>query len=735
MAMENQTERPRLPLRLPKGYAVPTMTRRNWAWASELTQEAQLAWLIEHAGSMYTLYAHDGKLKDGLTSFRRLKGRDWAASLPPWGEAVDYKHKLEARWATGIFVGVRLNSAEKVIATPEGIVVVQSIKRKPKELWWDAELFGKVEAAETQAGEKGEILRRVCLRQTDFDAHGYTATCRACDLIREGMSGEGVSRQESTSRSLVRSSITIWKFHKVSRLLALGAQISLGCHRSFTGRTYILGARKREREATDEDMVVSLFLDSRIGCLNSLAAKGEKYPTCEEEHETRVYEKAMSYWDDVSGKPLRADLVEAALAEEIKVINQMGVWEVIPRPRDEKVLKTRWVDVNKRDEDTPKYRSRLVAKELRKRFGSVNLDAPSWEDFYASMPPINALRTLFAMATTQRIPDLDGKMQRMHLDTCLLFLDVKKPHFWAEARRRLLVELPPEAGVDTSKLIELLHKSLYGTRDAPANWEHTIKKGRSTFTALAGKRELEWFTNAFSKEWTVEVRGYLGPPGMEGTQQAIDILNRLVSWTSRGIEVEADPRHAALIQREVNCTESAKVSTPLVKERIEETEAAELLDDEMASRYRSVSMRLAYLAQDRPDLMVLAKELAKGSHSAVLRKTEYYGLLTAACNALGEQATLKDWGVHLPVQCWMDANTGLAIASRHGLGKVKHIDTVFLWVQQVVGTGRIALGEKPTADMLADMMTEPLERARTRMLLERMNYHYMSGRHHLGLNV
>eukprot|EP00435_Cladocopium_sp_Y103_P011381 s4126_g3.t1 len=71
------------------------------------------------------------------------------------------------------------------------------------------------------------------------------------------------------------------------------------------------------------------------------------------------------------------------------------------------------------------------------------------------------------------------------------------------------------------------------------------------FTALAGKRELEWFANALSKEWTVEVRGYLGPPVMEGTQQSIDILNRLVSWTSRGIEVEADPRHAALIQREV----------------------------------------------------------------------------------------------------------------------------------------------------------------------------------------
>ena len=33
-----------------------------------------LAWLIEHAGNMYTLYAHDESMKDGLTPYRRLKG-------------------------------------------------------------------------------------------------------------------------------------------------------------------------------------------------------------------------------------------------------------------------------------------------------------------------------------------------------------------------------------------------------------------------------------------------------------------------------------------------------------------------------------------------------------------------------------------------------------------------------------------------------------------------------------
>ena len=420
----------------------------------------------------------------------------------------------------------------------------------------------------------------------------------------------------------------------------------------------------------------------------------------------------------------------------------------------------------------------------------------------------------------------------------MVFLDIKKAHFWADVRRRLLIELPPEAGVDTSKYVGLLRKSLYGTRDAPANWEATILRvmtqlgfvrGRSNsclyyhplreirvevhgddFTGLGAKAELEWFAEELGKHWTVEVRGYLGPPGMVGTQQSIDILNRLVSWTSRGIELEADPRHVDIILKEVGC-EGAKVTTALVKERIEQVEEAEPLSSEDASWYRSVSMRLAYLSQDRPDLQVLAKELAKGlkspttahmmmlkrgarylrasprlvhlfpyqscihritawvdaDHAGCLRsrksttgyclrlgsstiktgcksqavialssgEAEYYGLVSAACNALGEQSTLKDWGIFLPIQSWMDASTGLSIGSRHGLGRVKHIDTVFLWVQDAVSTGKISLGKKHTDEMLADLLTKPLDRSRIQYLLSGMNYHYTEGRHHLALNV
>ena len=301
-----------------------------------------------------------------------------------------------------------------------------------------------------------------------------------------------------------------------------------------------------------------------------------------------------------------------------------------------------------------------------------------------------------------------------------------------------------------------------------------------------------------------------GPPGMKDVDHSIVILNRLVTWTDKGIELEADPRHVALLIQEVGC-EGSKVSTPLVKERIEEALNSEELSEEQATMYRSASMRLAYLSQDRPDLLVLGKELAKGlkkptqahfqmlkrgvrylrshprlvhlfanqdkftqlevwvdaDHAGCIRsrksttgtvlrlgkntirttcksqavialssgEAEYYGLVSGLCQGLGEQSTLHDWGITIPMIGFMDATTGLAIGSRHGLGKVKHIDTVFLWAQEVITSGRAKLYKKPTIDMLADLFTKPLEAQRMLMLLSRMGYSFVEGRHHLALDI
>ena len=98
-------------LQIESGYTVPD--------ASPL-----LAWLIEYAGTLLTLY-HRGP--DGFTPYQRLKGRPWKLALPRFGECVEaYRRKTsrwEARWVPGVFVGVELLSSERIIASDEGCFV------------------------------------------------------------------------------------------------------------------------------------------------------------------------------------------------------------------------------------------------------------------------------------------------------------------------------------------------------------------------------------------------------------------------------------------------------------------------------------------------------------------------------------------------------------------------------------------------------------------------------------
>ena len=92
-------------------------------------------------------------------------------------------------------------------------------------------------------------------------------------------------------------------------------------------------------------------------------------------------------------------------------------------------------------------------------------------------------------------------------------------------------------------------------------------------------------------------------------------------------------------------------------------------------------------------------------------EAEYYGLVRATSQMLGLQSILPDWGWKSNAHVWMDATTGIATESRRGLGRVKHIDTVFLWVQTMVTEGEISLGKTPTKEMLADFVTKHADAA------------------------
>ena len=87
----------------------------------------------------------------------------------------------------------------------------------------------------------------------------------------------------------------------------------------------------------------------------------------------------------------------------------------------------------------------------------------------------------------------------------------------------------------------------------------------------------------------------------------------------------------------------------------------------------------------------------------------------------------KDFGIAMMVHVWMDATADQAIGSRRGLGKVKHIDTVFLWCQDLINRKAITVGKKHTSENLADILTKPVNSFTLNKFIREMGFRYAHG--------
>ena len=116
-------------------------------------------------------------------------------------------------------------------------------------------------------------------------------------------------------------------------------------------------------------------------------------------------------------------------------------------------------------------------------------------------------------------------------------------------------------------------------------------------------------------------------------------------------------------------------------------------------------------------------------------EAEYYGFVSAASASLGLQSALKDWGWHFNIQILMDASAGIAIGSRRGLGKTKHIDTVFLWAQELVTNKKVRLTKRKTGEMLADFLTKNVEANNMHRCMAGLNLHFRRGQSRLALKA
>lgn len=598
-----------------------------------------------------------------------------------------------------------------------------------------------------------------------------------------------------------------------------------------------------------------------------MEASGSKQGECPSEALHEAGCEGLEAYDDVTGQQLDPKLMMAARRDEIQYFRDMGVYEKVNvqecwNETGKAPIAVRWVDINKGDTANPNYRSRLVAKEF---------NTGPCPELYAATPPSECLRILLSKAASGRGGGIG-----------LMYADVSRAYFYARAVRPVYVKLPEEdVGPGDAGKCGRLMMSMYGTRDAALNWAleygETLRaagydQGKSNpclfyhkendvaimvhgddFVAVGPDAHLDHVRRTLSDKYKIKVE-QLGKG--QGQSAEVRILNKVVRITESGIELEADPRHAELVVKDLgldgakasavpgakseakgrneSTTEDAKPKRKSTQDRIDvgndvdSIDAAKMsmdgddwsgdLDNELemnddddeeldpasAKIYRAVAARLNYISPDRPDIGFAVKEVARrmskprtsdmkklrkigryliGRPRLVLKfiwqeipdrvvaftdsdwagcgrsakstsggaiclgehvlktfckqqkvialssaEAELYAMVAASAEAIAMAAYGRDLGLDLDIDMYCDSAAALGITNRAGIGKVRHLRTQGLWVQEARVSGRIAykkvLGEKNPADLL----TKHLSADVTSRHIETLNMTWVGGR-------
>ena len=71
---------------------------------------------------------------------------------------------------------------------------------------------------------------------------------------------------------------------------------------------------------------------------------------------------------------------------------------------------------------------------------------------------------------------------------------------------------------------------------------------------------------------------------------------------------------------------------------------------------------------------------------------------------------MRDIGINLLLIIKSDISSAKAFVGRRGLGNQRHVQTRFLWIQDVGAATTFVVKNVPTADIMSDILTKAIDR-------------------------
>ena len=103
-------------------------------------------------------------------------------------------------------------------------------------------------------------------------------------------------------------------------------------------------------------------------------------------------------------------------------------------------------------------------------------------------------------------------------------------------------------------------------------------------------------------------------------------------------------------------------------------------------------------------------------------ESEYYALVKGGLVGLGLQALFEDFQVPISVVVESDATAAKGTVNRIGLGKARHIQTRYLWLQERVAMDHLKVTHVPGKRNRADMLTKSAPSVQMEETLRRSGY-------------
>ena len=173
---------------------------------------------------------------------------------------------------------------------------------------------------------------------------------------------------------------------------------------------------------------------------------------------------------------------ELAMKKELDSIKKNETWTLVPRPKDTKVIKSRWV---LRTKDNGLYKARFCAKGFTQRWGE------DYDETFAPVAKYTSIRTLLALLAGRKKTEI----HQMDVNTAFLYSTLDETVYIEQ----------PEGFEAPGKEdhVCLLKKALYGLKQSPRSWFHVIAEVLADFDFKQSTSDpCIWIYEAANGEYT-----------------------------------------------------------------------------------------------------------------------------------------------------------------------------------------------------------------------------------------